>query len=69
MLKRLLFPTSAFLVLALASTLSPEPARAGHCNNKVCWNGWMCRIATGGPSSHCIDGGESCAWDWCETTE
>lgn len=69
MIKRLLFPTGAFLILVLSVALSPQPARAGPCNNKVCVDLGDgidgCLPATGGPSTQCGDSETSCIWDWC----
>jgi len=65
MLKKLLFVTSAFALLAASVLATPEPATALHCNN------WYCNEqyndCWGLMYSHCIDSGFWCGDDMCVT--
>lgn len=67
-MKRLTLPASAFCLLVVTASATATPAHASaHCNEKVCAGFWWptCQVATGGPGSHCLDGGGTCHWDAC----
>jgi hypothetical protein len=62
MLKKLLFPGAALVLLAGAILLNPEPVRTQVCNGQECNGG--CQTVP--DFKHCWKlqtGG--CDWDWC----
>jgi hypothetical protein len=63
---------ASIALLAAVQMTAPSSARAFHCNNKVCsptgGGGGLdlCYAQTNGPGkTHCIQSGETCAWDMC----
>lgn len=71
MARRVLFPIVACSLLLLSSSVTTRTAYAEeqqHCNNKFCSPGEpeFCFEQTGGPDSHCIEAGSTCAWDICD---
>jgi hypothetical protein len=74
MIKRLLFPVAALLILAASVALTPQTAHAVLCNDKVCHQipggPEVCHTAVQGPHAWCVDvvPGD-CLWGWCFVAE
>ena len=68
MMKRLLFPMTAFVVLTITAALSPEPAQARLCNGMVCID-YTCQMSSSGPMTSCFNIFGACIWDICPSQE
>ena len=66
MIKKLLFPTAAFLILVGSIAINPKPVRAIHCNDMFCFPEMGDCLP--GENLHCIPHSTGCASDGCSET-